>query len=114
MLFSARREDAINVWSIGISAGGTVSSLPEDYYELDDFQVRTPTDVIGQHIHLVKFDVTSSDGAGNGYNYEAAEVARCLRSGLLESDTMPLDETLSIMQTMDQLRAEWGLKYPME
>jgi hypothetical protein len=39
-------------------------------YELDDFQVRTPTDVMGQHIHLVKFDVTSSDGAGNGWNYE--------------------------------------------
>ena len=37
---------------------------------LDDYQVRTPTDVIGQHIHLVKFDVTSSDGAANGFNYE--------------------------------------------
>ena len=32
--------------------------------------MRTPTDVLGQHIHLVKFDVTSSDGAGNGFNYE--------------------------------------------
>ncbi len=39
-------------------------------YELDDFQVRTPTDILGQHIHLVKFDVTSSDGATNGFNYE--------------------------------------------
>ena len=39
-------------------------------YEQDDFQVRTPTDIIGQHIHLVKFDVTSSDGSANGFNYE--------------------------------------------
>jgi hypothetical protein len=37
---------------------------------LDDFQIFTPTDILGQHIHLVKFDVTSSDGAGNGWNYE--------------------------------------------
>jgi hypothetical protein len=37
---------------------------------LDDYQIFTPTDIIGQHIHLVKFDVTSSDGAGNGWNYE--------------------------------------------
>ncbi|HEX8148785.1 MAG TPA: hypothetical protein VF591_16505 [Pyrinomonadaceae bacterium] len=44
--------------------------LAPNVYELDDFQVRTPTDVMGQHIHLVKFDVTSSDGAGNGWNYE--------------------------------------------
>lgn len=36
----------------------------------DDFQVATPTDTIGQHIHLVKFDVTASDGSGNGWNYE--------------------------------------------
>lgn len=37
---------------------------------LDDYQIYTPTDVIGQHIHLVKFDVTASDGSGNGWNYE--------------------------------------------
>ncbi|HEX8685653.1 MAG TPA: hypothetical protein VF654_04100, partial [Pyrinomonadaceae bacterium] len=46
------------------------TNLVPKYYELDDFQVRTPTDIMGQHIHLVKFDVTSSDGAGNGWNYE--------------------------------------------
>ncbi len=51
---------------------------------------------------------------GNGYNYEAAEVMRCLEAGQLESDRMPLDETLSIMKAMDQVRAQWGLKYPME
>jgi hypothetical protein len=33
--------------------------------------VRTPTDIIGEHIHLVKFDVTASDGASNGFNYES-------------------------------------------
>lgn len=46
------------------------TNLTPNNYELDDFQVRTPTDIMGQHIHLVKFDVTSSDGAGNGWNYE--------------------------------------------
>jgi hypothetical protein len=46
------------------------TNLVPNYYLVDDFQVRTPTDILGQHIHLVKFDVTSSDGAGNGFNYE--------------------------------------------
>lgn len=46
------------------------TNLVPNYYIVDDFQVRTPTDIIGQHIHLVKFDVTASDGAGNGFNYE--------------------------------------------
>ncbi|MEM7353209.1 MAG: hypothetical protein AAF657_20610, partial [Acidobacteriota bacterium] len=48
----------------------TLANLVPNVYELDDFQVRTPTDILGQHIHLVKFDVTSSDGAANGWNYE--------------------------------------------
>lgn len=47
-----------------------LTNLVPSIYEQDDFQVRTPTDVLGQHIHLVKFDVTSSDGSGNGWNYE--------------------------------------------
>ncbi len=52
--------------------------------------------------------------SGNGFNYEAAEVMRCLEAGKKESDVMPLDETLSVMRTMDGIRAEWGLRYPGE
>ena len=51
---------------------------------------------------------------GNGYNYEAVEVGRCLREGLLESEVIPLDESLAIMRSLDEIRAQWGLKYPME
>ena len=47
---------------------------PKDLHR-DDFQVKTPTDIIGQHIHLVKFDVTSSDGSANGWNYEDGTLA---------------------------------------
>ncbi len=51
---------------------------------------------------------------GNGYNCQAVEVMECLRAGKTESDVMGLDETLSIMRTLDAIRAQWGLKYPME
>jgi len=51
---------------------------------------------------------------GEGFNYEAQEVQNCLRAGKIESAIMPLDETLAIMQTLDTLRSQWGLKYPME
>lgn len=47
-----------------------LTNLVPNIYEQDDYQVKTPTDVMGQHIHLVKFDVLASDGAGNGFNYE--------------------------------------------
>lgn len=51
---------------------------------------------------------------GNAYHYEAAEVARCLREGRLESDILPLDETRAIVNTLDRIRAQWGLRYPGE
>ena len=52
--------------------------------------------------------------AGNGYQFEAAEAMACLRAGELESDLMPLDETLSIVETMDAIRTRWGLRFPGE
>jgi len=69
-----------------------------------------------------KLTLTTKDGdepiepphTGNGYNYEAIEVGRCLREGLLESPIVTLDETLSIMKTLDEIRGQWGLTYPME
>jgi hypothetical protein len=65
LFFRANSGETIEFWQ---------TNLIPAYYELDDFQVRTPTDVIGQHIHLVKFDVTSSDGAANGFNYESGSL----------------------------------------
>lgn len=51
------------------------TNLIPSVLNLDDFQIYSPTDTIGQHIHLVKFDVTSSDGSGNGWNYEDGTLA---------------------------------------
>lgn len=49
-----------------------------------------------------------------GFQYEAAEVGRCLREGKLESDVMPLDESIAIMRTIDTVRGQWGIRYPFE
>ena len=49
---------------------------------------------------------------GNGYTYEAREVMQCLREAKTESASMPLDESLEIMKTMDKIRKPWNLIYP--
>ncbi len=51
------------------------TNLVPSNLNVDDFQIFSPTDEIGQHIHLVKFDVTSSDGSANGWNYEDATLS---------------------------------------
>lgn len=43
---------------------------------------------------------------GEGLHYQVSEVNRCLRAGKLESDIMPLNESLSIMATMDRIREQ--------
>lgn len=52
--------------------------------------------------------------SGNGYTHEAQEVGRCIRAGLIESPVMPHEETLSIMGTLDAIRAQIGLRYPAD
>ena len=46
--------------------------------------------------------------AEGGLRHEADEVARCVEAGELESPEMPLDETVSIMRTMDAVLAQAG------
>jgi predicted dehydrogenase len=46
--------------------------------------------------------------AGNGYHYEALEVMRCVRAGKIESAVIPLAESVSVMETLDRIRAQWA------
>lgn len=50
--------------------------------------------------------------AGHGYVHEIEEVHRCLRSGMTESELVPLDDTVAIMQILDTMRAQVGCTLP--
>ena len=47
-----------------------------NWFGADAFQQLTQTNMFGQHIHLVKFDVLASDGSSNGWNYQQAAFSR--------------------------------------
>ncbi len=49
--------------------------------------------------------------AGNGYRHQVAEVERCLRAGLTESPLLPLDDTVAILELIDDARAQLGVRY---
>ena len=44
---------------------------------------------------------------GNGYQFQLAEVVRCLGAGQVESPVMPLADSQAVARTMDRLRACW-------
>ena len=51
------------------------------------------------------------DFEGSGYQFEAAEVQRCLQAGEVESPLMPHSTTLEMMNLLDTIRAEIGVTY---
>lgn len=51
-------------------------------------------------------------GGIHGMSWEGDEAARCWTAGKLESEGMPWEESLVIMETMDEVRKQGNLKYP--
>ena len=71
-------------------------------------------EIDGDFYAPTSFTLTRRDGSstrfeeaheGRGLYHQGEEVARCLAAGLLESPLMPLDETVSIMETIDAVLA---------
>jgi hypothetical protein len=60
---------------------------------------------------LERFDLAHE---GGGLRHQAVEVGRRMAAGETESPVMPLDETVSIMATLDEVRRQIGLVYPSE
>ena len=52
--------------------------------------------------------------AGEGRQYQAIHTEKCIAEGLIESPIMSLDESIEIMQVMDDIRAQIGVEYPTE
>ncbi|EEP78357.1 conserved hypothetical protein [Uncinocarpus reesii 1704] len=71
-----------------------------------------PRKIAGQPVKDVKEVDAVFPGTGRGMYWEADEAARCLRAGERESAYMPLSESLAIMEVMDEVRRQGGLKYP--
>ena len=48
---------------------------------------------------------------GNGYTHEAIAAGECLRAGLMEHPLMTHAETLGLMELLDEIRRQIGLRY---
>lgn len=50
----------------------------------------------------------------NGFQFQAAEAARCIAAGLHESPTMSWDSSRAVMAVLDEARRQVGVVYPGE
>ena len=49
-----------------------------------------------------------------GFEYQVRACIEAIRAGRIEPEAMPHSETLRVMELMDSLRKEWGVKFPGE
>ena len=82
------------------------------YLEVD----RTFYNPTSMRITLFDGTVTEypSDYKGHGLREQAVEFARVVKSGAKESPILTWDDTIAIMEIMDTVRSQIGLKYPFE
>ena len=90
------------------SISGTAARLEIDgwFYQPNAVRLLDPDDR--------EVDRYESPSREHGLAYEAAEFARLLADGMTESDLLPLDETLEIMQVLDEVRRQLGVRFPGE
>jgi predicted dehydrogenase len=69
-------------------------------------------------MRLTLFDGTvteyPSDYQGHGLREQAVEFARVVKSGAKESPILRWEDTIAIMEIMDTVRSQIGLKYPFD
>lgn len=71
-----------------------------------------------------RFRVVAGDGAvleqfestveGRGMHYQAAAAERLVAEGNLAGDVLPLEESVAIMECLDTIRQQIGLRYPAD
>ena len=59
-------------------------------------------------------EVVERPFAINGFEGEITEAMRCIRAGEVESVRMPHAESLALVETMDLMRRQVGVRYPFE
>jgi predicted dehydrogenase len=52
--------------------------------------------------------------ASEDFSFEIQHMHDCIAQGLPQSPILPQDESIQVMETMDVLRAQWGLCYSDE
>ena len=76
--------------------------------------INNPQSISVYNLHNQLVEEISVPAQITGYEYQIREAMARIRSGEIESISMPLRESIAVMERMDALRKDWGLVYPME
>ena len=103
---------AHTVQTIGMDTGrnaavfGTKGSIVLDDYQMAQSMTIKPYEGDAYEIQM-PFDI-------NGFEYQIRETSRCIAAGQSTSDRFTPEDSLAVLQLMDDIRASWGMKFDGE
>lgn len=68
----------------------------------------------GGNDDLVEEVIEAEPAIGGGFGHEIAEVARAIAAGETESPLAPLDDSVAMLEVLDEARAQLGVRYPQD
>jgi len=88
---------------------GTAARIEIDavWYSPTTFRVILPDGTVAE-------EFSSGEVAGRGMEYQALAAERHVADGTLDSDLLPVAESVAIMGALDEIRAQIGVRYPRE
>ncbi len=102
-LSSSRAAGPVTAYVTGTEA---YIDIAASWYEATSFRVlRADGEVVEEFV---------SDVAGRGMQYQALAAERIIAEGKLDSDVLPIAESVAIMGALDEIRAQIGVRYPGE
>ena len=115
MIFEYQSGAHATLTTCSVAAGPVTASVlgTEGRIEIDrDFYGQTSFKVIDKRGEIT--DSYNHKILGNGRQYQALHAQKCIASGLISSPVMSIEETVEIMEVMDAVRSQTGVRYPTE
>jgi predicted dehydrogenase len=95
---------------VGLSCTARISGT-DGWIELPAMMHRPTRVGVGSGTSLEWIDAPYE---GEGLRFQAEEVQSCIAAGRTESEVVPLDETIALARTMDDIREQIGVVYPAD
>ncbi len=97
------------LWSATPTTGAVLGTrgrieIERQFYQPTSFRVTVGTNDPWTFEHPVE----------GGFQYQVAEAARCIVEGRQQSELLPWSHTVSVMETLDEIRRQVGVVYPGE
>jgi predicted dehydrogenase len=108
--YASKAHAILTTTALAVTANRAVISGTKARIEIDKWMWPTSFTVISKAGEVLESRERNYEG--HGLREEAIEFVRCFRNGLKESPQLPLDETLSIVRTMQEIARQTGIEFP--